>query len=276
LDFDGSAGSSTITTQPGGRTFFDASSDAGNSTIVTLSGGTTEFENNASGRNALLITDAGGITEFRASSDGGNAQLIVNAGGVVDFSQSSGFSNGLIEAGSIAGAGTFQLGSDELIVGSNDLSTKVSGLITDSGLGGGSLAALDKVGTGMLTLSHVDNDYTGGTFLQAGTLALTAIGAAGPGHITFAGRATLKVGKAALSAHHFGNAIDDFAKHDVVDLTGLHFVAGAIATYHKATHHLAVRSGGVTDTLTLFSPHGTHFEAANDHHGGTDVFLIFA
>jgi len=30
------------------------------------------------------------------------------------------------------------------------------------------------------------------------------------------------------------------------------------------------------DKLTLVSPHGTHFEAASDHHGSTDVFLFFA
>jgi hypothetical protein len=31
-----------------------------------------------------------------------------------------------------------------------------------------------------------------------------------------------------------------------------------------------------TRTLTLPSPHGTHFTATSDGHGGTDVFLLFA
>jgi hypothetical protein len=37
-----------------------------------------------------------------------------------------------------------------------------------------------------------------------------------------------------------------------------------------------VHSGSVTDTLTLHSPHHTDFGVANDHHGGTEVFLVFA
>ena len=67
-----------------------------------------------------------------------------------------------------------------------------------------------------------------------------------------------------------------FARHDILDLAGLKFHAGATATYHKASHHLTVPSCSIIDTLTLLSPHGTHFSTASDHHGGTDVFLVFA
>jgi hypothetical protein len=59
-------------------------------------------------------------------------------------------------------------------------------------------------------------------------------------------------------------------------LTGLHFHPGATATYHEGNHQLAVHSGGITDILTFNSPQSTHFKAASDHHGGTDVFLVFA
>jgi hypothetical protein len=48
------------------------------------------------------------------------------------------------------------------------------------------------------------------------------------------------------------------------------------AKYHPATDVLTVHSGHITDTLTLLLPHGTHFATASDHHGGTDVFLVFA
>jgi len=67
-------------------------------------------------------------------------------------------------AGSIEGGGTFQLGSKQLTVGSNNLSTTVSGVITDTG--GGSLV---KTGTGILTLSGA-NTYTGTTTVDAGVL----------------------------------------------------------------------------------------------------------
>jgi hypothetical protein len=90
------------------------------------------------------------------------------------------------------------------------------------------------------------------------------------------GKATLEIANAALPGHVFTNPIDAFGHHDFLDLTGLHFRAGAKAVYDTATHDLTVHSGHVTDTLTLLSPHGTHFEATSDHHGGTDVFLLFA
>jgi hypothetical protein len=85
--------------------------------------------------------------------------------------------------------------------------------------------------------------------------------------------ATLAIDNAALIGHVFANPIDLFAKHDVLDLTGLKFHAGATATYHKASHHLTVHSGHVTDTFTLLSPHGTLFAVANDGHGGSKVTL---
>jgi autotransporter-associated beta strand protein len=134
---------------------------------------------------------------------------------------------------------------------------------------------LIKSGLGTLVLS-ADNAYSGSTTLRSGTLDLTAHSAAGTGAVTFKGSATLEIANAALSSNVFGNSIDTFGPHDVLDLSGLHFHAGATATYHKAAHHLTVESGGVTDTLALLSPHGTHFTTANDGHGGTDVFLLFA
>jgi hypothetical protein len=48
--------------------------------------------------------------------------------------------------GSIEGTGTYNLGSKQLIVGSNNLSTTLSGSIADSGLGGGTGASLVKTG----------------------------------------------------------------------------------------------------------------------------------
>jgi autotransporter-associated beta strand protein len=137
--------------------------------------------------------------------------------------------------------------------------------------------SLVKSGLGTLVLS-ADNAYSGGTILKLGTLDLKAICAAGVGDITFAAhsQATLQITNAALSNHIFSNPIDAFGNRDTLDLSGIHFHAGAKATYNTATHDLTVHSGHVTDTLTLLSPHGTHFEAASDHHGGTDVFLVFA
>ena len=81
-------------------------------------------------------------------------------------------------AGSIAGAGTYFLGSKELTVGSNNLSTTVSGIIEDGGSSGGVGGSLVKVGTGTLTLTGT-NTYTGGTTIMSGMLALGNDGTTG-------------------------------------------------------------------------------------------------
>jgi autotransporter-associated beta strand protein len=75
-------------------------------------------------------------------------------------------------AGSIAGAGTYFLGSNALAVGSNNLSTTVTGTISDGGASGGTGGSLVKVGTGTLTLAGT-NSYTGATIVNGGTLSVT-------------------------------------------------------------------------------------------------------
>ncbi|MGH6734975.1 MAG: autotransporter-associated beta strand repeat-containing protein [Methyloceanibacter sp.] len=126
------------------------------------------FINNTTAGSATITTTAGAITTFAGISNGGDAALVANAGGTVDFSQSI-FSGGQLTAGSIAGAGDYNLGDNTLTVGSNDASTIVSGTINDGGIAGGTGASLVKTGTGTLTLSGT-NTYTGGTTISAGTL----------------------------------------------------------------------------------------------------------
>jgi autotransporter-associated beta strand protein len=262
-----SAGNSTIKNDY--VIIFHESSSAGDANITNNHG--ISFFDSSTAADASIHTTVGAQLQFDHSSDGGSAQLKTDALGTVDFSNSAGpLNNGNLGVGSIAGAGTYLLGGDHLTVGSGD----VSGLI--DGFGG----SLVKAGNAKLRLSHGGNTYSGGSTIEQGILELDAIGAAGPGAITFANvgksTATLEIDKAALLAHHFGNAIDNFGKHDFLDLAGLHFHSGATATYHKLNHLLRVHIGSVADTFTLNSPLGTHFEAARDHHGGTEVFLVFA
>ena len=67
-------------------------------------------------------------------------------------------------------AAPFSLGQNELTVGGNNLSTNVTEIIADGGIGGGTGARLIKTGTGTMTLSGA-NTYTGATTVDAGTLA---------------------------------------------------------------------------------------------------------
>jgi hypothetical protein len=70
-------------------------------------------------------------------------------------------SSSLLTVGSLEGAGTFRLANGTVIVGTNNLSTEISGTLT------GSNGNLFKVGTGTLTLSGSNSlprlDIAGGT-----------------------------------------------------------------------------------------------------------------
>ena len=157
-----SADHATITVTSGGAMAFRNSSTAANATIVN--NGSIDFLDNSTAGNATITTSNHGITFFQTNASGGQAQFITNAGGTFDI---SGLTNGGTTAGSIAGAGNYVLGTNALTVGSNNLSTEVSGVISGSG------GSLVKVGTGTLTLSGT-NTYSGPTTIQGGTLAAGA------------------------------------------------------------------------------------------------------
>ncbi|MEO5676199.1 MAG: autotransporter-associated beta strand repeat-containing protein [Usitatibacter sp.] len=97
----------------------------------------------------------------------------VNAGGQLDASITNNALltiNGLMNTGgatvgSLAGAGQLNINGPSATVGGDNTSTTFSGSIASTG-------ALIKNGTGRLTLSGV-NTYTGGTTINAGTLAVT-------------------------------------------------------------------------------------------------------
>ena len=160
------AGSATITNNSGGYVTFNDSSTAGSSTITNNAN--LYFNSASTAGGSTLITNSGGVTLFNNASSGDSARFIANAGGKFDFSYLT--STGTT-AGSIEGAGRFNLGSATLTVGGNDLSTTVSGVIADGGSSGGTGGALVKVGNGTLTLTGA-NTYTGGTTINGGTLQI--------------------------------------------------------------------------------------------------------
>jgi autotransporter-associated beta strand protein len=177
---DSSTAANATFTNRGSIDFGD-SSTAGNATItnsefISADYRGTTFHNSSTAGNATITTNFQAFTLFKDTSTGGNARFITNAGDAFDLSLLT--SSGMT-AGSIEGAGAFYLGSKQLTVGSNNLSTTVSGIVSDCQFiadhscfrpaTGGSLV---KVGTGTLTLSGV-NDYTGGTTILAGTLAVS-------------------------------------------------------------------------------------------------------
>ena len=156
---------------------FNGNSTAGQATITVRDQSATNFNASSNAGQATLIVEDSGFVGFHDTSDGAQAIVINNFGGEVSIADltTSGTS-----FGSIAGAGTYNLGSKILTVGSNDASTEVSGVIEDHfpGGGGGDGGSLVKIGTGTLTLSGA-NAYTGGTTINGGTLQLGNGGATG-------------------------------------------------------------------------------------------------
>jgi len=146
---------------------FLSTSSAGN-LAITLNGGTGHFFGNSTGANATITANAASTWFIENSGSGGQARFIVNAGGAFDISP---LAISGTTAGSIEGAGAIRLGSKQLSVGANNLSTTVSGVIADGGRNGGTGGSLVKVGTGTLTLTGA-NTFTGGTTVNAGGLVV--------------------------------------------------------------------------------------------------------
>jgi autotransporter-associated beta strand protein len=176
------ASNATIANNVGGDIGFFNTSTAATATITNS--GSVQFSNSSTAATAT-ITNSGNV-QFSNSSTAGNAAITNGASGVTDFSLSSGPNNDhKLSAGSINGAGLFNLGQNELTVGGNNLSTNVTGVIADGGSGGGTGAKLIKTGTGTMILSGI-NTYSGGTTISAGTLQIGDGGTTGSvlGNIT--------------------------------------------------------------------------------------------
>jgi len=201
-----------------GLEFFNFSPSAGNGTFInnggTISGavgGETIFNNASTADTATLIANGGtnggegGAIFFEENSTGGTARVEVFGNGILDV---SGHNFPGVTIGSIEGEGDVFLGTNNLAVGSNNLSTIFSGVIADGGFGllsteidprtkayigdsnviqnpfkiyefissdrfasqgGGVGGSLNKIGEGTLILSGA-NTYTGGTSIKRGVL----------------------------------------------------------------------------------------------------------
>lgn len=159
----------------GGNILFFDSSTAGNGVFTTNGpladgaiGSLVQFAGTSTAGDATLIAKAseasvsGGFW-FTDSSDGGRARVEIFGNGGLGVAPEHSLPG--ITIGSLEGDGQVALGSAQLAIGSNSLSTSFSGAISS-----GSLA---KIGSGTLTLNGANNTYTGGTIVSTGTLAVS-------------------------------------------------------------------------------------------------------
>ena len=179
LDFLDTSSAANATFNNDNAVSFLGSSSAGNATIISTD--RLFFRDASTAGNAVITNND--VLHFFGNSTGGQARIINNAPGTVDFSNSTGPSNNhRLTAGSIAGAGAFFLGANEVTVGGNNLSTGVSGVISDCGPTGTECQAFNsaqpstggslvKTGTGTLMLSGA-NTYTGPTVVNQGKLVV--------------------------------------------------------------------------------------------------------
>jgi autotransporter-associated beta strand protein len=189
---DSSAGSAFIATTFGAIVFVDHStagsahfgiddgsfllfldhSSAGSAFIGNV-GGVVAFSDLSSAARATI--EASGIIQFTGSSTGGIAQIRLHSNpddGFLGTLDMSGHNAPGVTIGSLEGFDEFTrvfLGTNNLTIGSNNLSTTFSGVIQDGGQYGGTGGSLTKIGSGTLDLMGA-NTYTGITNINDGVL----------------------------------------------------------------------------------------------------------
>ena len=197
---------SATTVAPGGT--LDLGGVAQTINSVTLAGGTLQNGQLAGAISsgggtisqiggAASLTTTGGVTFLNGTNSftggatiaGGTLQLgntnALPTGTALTIKSAGTFAlNGFDQTlGSVSGSGNIALGIGRLFTGFDNSSTTYSGVI--SGTGG-----ITKGGSGTFTLGGV-NTYSGTTFVQSGTLALTNGNAAGTGTIAMSPNTTL-------------------------------------------------------------------------------------
>jgi autotransporter-associated beta strand protein len=201
------ANGATVDGAFGGRVklYFDATA-ATATLIATGSVGTGEGE-------------GGGIL-FQDNSVGAEARIEVFGNGFLDL---RGHDTPELTIGSLEGDGLVFLGDDNLSIGSNNLSTRFSGIIE------GAPGGLTKIGTGSLILTGA-NTYSGGATVEGGKLVVNNRDGSGTG----SGPVQVNVGR----------------------LSGRGTIAGSVTVGTGGGPGAALgpgRRGGKPDTLTIQS-----------------------
>jgi len=187
----------------GNNTFnADQSSSAGAEygQAITLSGNWSGYSGTATIANTGTVSIPGGVTIGATNGTSGNAAYIIDSNSGNDLVLGSGISSsytaniGSLATGPGSGASTAIYTSSSfagtvltLAIGNLNTNTTFAGIIKQSG----GTMAVDKVGSGTLTLSG-SNLYSAGTTISAGTLQAANASALGTGPVDV--KATIAVG----------------------------------------------------------------------------------
>jgi autotransporter-associated beta strand protein len=284
-------GSTQAPDTEGGKTFFLESSTAGDSIIYAgggaygdhAGGGTVIFSDTASAGNSVLSAYGGlsggldGSFRFLSDSTGGTAQVELTRTGnlIISDHNPPGTTIGSLSDGIDLGGGIVILGSNNLTVGNNDLTTQFSGVIEGSG-------SLIKIGNGKLTLNG-SSTYTGMTTVAAGILSVAnKVGSAtgsGPVSVmggTLAGSGivteTVDVGAGAFLAPSLKNGVRGH-QHRLTIQGGVTFQADS--TYSSRFHFATRPYPEVVVANGVSIANGAHFQAPADGSGTLPVGTSF-
>ena len=228
-------GSGPASTAGSALTIFNDASTAGHATITNQAGdfaGETIFTGSSTADSATLIANEGSYYAtcaifFDGGSTGGTARVKVFGNGYLDI---SGHQSGLT-IGSIEGSGNVNLGANRLTVGTNNINTSFSGVISGSG-------SLTKMGSGVLTLqtNHCIADTVGLILISGSIIKLDF---AGPPDVI----ASLKINGVPQPPGVYGGPMSG-APHILPEFEGLGTVeAGPISTLGNISTRAFVQTG---------------------------------
>ena len=179
----GGAGTLTLNTSTTADTYYsNAISGAG---PLVLNGTTLHYLglnfSNSAGMTGYggAATVTGNVSETNAGLDTGSAAASFNETAGAYWLASNEAGTTTVNLGALSGSGVLtgagflsgRNGTKTFSIGALGTNTTYSGTIQDNYPGGGTVVALTKVGSGMLTLAGANN-YTGGTTVNGGTLTL--------------------------------------------------------------------------------------------------------
>ena len=239
-------------------------------TWTTTISGTGTFAQIGSGITILTAAQSytGGTTVLAGSLQLGSGGSLTNGGNLTVDGGVLGLIGHDQTIGDLSGTGGFiALGSDTLTAGTAN-STSFAGAIVGPG-------AFVKVGGGTLTLTGASN-YTGGTTISAGMLALGGGGSI-TGNVTFADAGNSATLQLDSGANQLDGSIGGFAFDDTIDLSFLNFSAALSVVWQENGSNtggtlLVMENGATLATLTLSGHYAsTNFSLAGDGNGGTAI-----
>ena len=217
----------------------------------TFSGGSIVALTGTTAADASALTDTTGAENYELADAGGTTQADVSANtiryaGAAGTTSTGGTNfevNGLMNVGS----GTWTLDTNPLTIGAAEelvVNTAVSGIAISSVIQEplGVPSALTKVGPGVLTLSGLNNAYTGPTTINSGVVDVGTIdnGSLGAGGLYFSGTDAVLQGNGTFTRNFSG--LTTAADGEITGFTG---------GFAAKDAPLTVNFGGSSDTISL-------------------------